>query len=1833
MSHFMKSLTSYAKFLRPRSAHQARIALLLTFAMVASALSIYGLIVRADNTAQTLPFSQNWTNAGLITANDNWTGVPGIEGYLGQDITTATGTDPQTLLTTSAVANDLDVVANQSNPNTLTSGGVAEFDGIANPTIALQGSGTADAPYVLIHVNASGLTDINVAYNLRDIDGSTDNAVQPVALQYRVGNSGNFTNIPAGFVADATTGPSLATLVTPVSVTLPAAANNQPLVQVRIITTNAVGNDEWVGIDDISVTGTMTGLPTNPTGTGLANPNTIVAGNSTLLTVSVNPGANPTSTGLAVTADLTSIGGSASQTFFDNGTNGDVTSGDNIFSFNAAVPANTTAGGKTLPFSITDAQTRSGSGSISLTIQAPPPPSDHVVISQIYGGGGNASATYQNDYVELYNPSSMTFNLNGWSVQYASSTSSFGAPSTITPLAGSIAPGEYYLVKLASGGAVGQALPAANVEGATNISATVGKIALVNNSEALADGSSPCTLGDPNLVDFVGFGAAANCREGSANAPGGSNTSAILRNSNGAADTNQNLADFTAGAPNPRRTAIIVDAPPFVSSTDTDADAFASTPAPRDASIAVFFSEPVEVIGTWYSLTCASTGAHTTVAAAGPQNWVITPDVNFMPGEQCTFQIFAANVKDADTDDSVPNTDFMQADYTTNFTVTTDVPAPYDPSVHLTMGNPSGAVTDINQPNNYLLLKPELAISYNRDRGGPNWVSWHLSDDWTGSLTRVDTFRPDPQLPAAWNRVNQFDYSGSGFDRGHMTPSADRLASLPLNQATFLMDNIIPQAPDNNQGTWNNMEQALRTYTPANELYIISGGAGIGGSGDNGPANTIAGGRITVPASTWKVVLVIPKGENDIARVNCSARTIAVIVPNTNGTNTDWTTYLTTVDAVETLTGYDFFSNLPEPIQRCVEAGINGNNPPLDTDADGVPDSTDNCPFAANANQANFDGDTLGDACDPDDDNDGVLDGDDQCPNTPPNTPVNATGCSGISAPCPMISAVAGMAIMPVTLTGTGGTGSPYTFSATGLPSGLMISAGGTISGTPTVSGTFPYTVTVRDKDLNPGTVNCSVTVACPMIAVTPTAVPSGTAGTAYGPVQFSQTGSGAAITWSVSSNNLPAGLALNPSTGVLSGTPTVAVGVNVTIRATDSGNCFGEVTVTLQISCPTIIVMVPGTNTATATMPFSQMFTQTGGTGTTNFTTASMLPAGLSLAANGTLSGIPTRTGTFPITVKATDSNNCMGTVSYTLTVNCQTITVHPSDSTLPEGMAGTAYQQFFTQVNGVGQTNFSISAGALPMGEMISQSGILSGVPTEFGNFSFTVRATDINGCFGERAYTLVIIPPCPTITVTPDTVPNAFVGTPYNATLTAQGGMAPYSFTRSSGGIPAGLTLSSTGTLSGTPTSMGIYGFSVKATDANNCAGYHDYTIIVSGDGLVFYPLSRPVRLLDTRPNAGNCDNVGTPIAGGSSLTTLAHTTCESIQIPSNAKAIVGNLTVLNQTNQSGYLTIYPDGQTTPLAANMIYEPGGILSNNFTVGLSNDGKFNVFGERTIDVVVDVSGYYAPPTTGGLYYHPLSKPIRLLDTRANQGNCDNVSTPIGAGTSITTQGRTTCEGLTIPSTAQAIVGNATVINSSGQVGYLTIYPNGVPVPLAANMIYFPGQILSNAFTVGLNASGEFNIFGERQIDMVVDVAGYYSSEALDENGTGLLFKPLPRPLRVLDTRAGSGNCDAVSTPISGGNSIATAGWLTCETITIPSSARTLLGNVTVINQTGTAGYLTLYPDGVTQPLVANMVYLPNQILSNAFVVRLNLGTGQFRIFAERTLDAAVDVSGFFEP
>ena len=195
-------------------------------------------------------FIQDWNNVSLITTDGNWNGIPSIVGYRGDDLTTATGTDPQTILADGS-GTPVNVEANETNPTTFNTGGVIEFE-IANPTIALNGSGTADAPHIVLYLDSIGRQNVTLTFNARDLDASADNATQQIAVQYRIGDSGNFINLPSGFVPDATT-QGTATQVTAVSVTLPAAANNQSDLQIRIITTNAGGNDELVGIDDINV--------------------------------------------------------------------------------------------------------------------------------------------------------------------------------------------------------------------------------------------------------------------------------------------------------------------------------------------------------------------------------------------------------------------------------------------------------------------------------------------------------------------------------------------------------------------------------------------------------------------------------------------------------------------------------------------------------------------------------------------------------------------------------------------------------------------------------------------------------------------------------------------------------------------------------------------------------------------------------------------------------------------------------------------------------------------------------------------------------------------------------------------------------------------------------------------------------------------------------------------------------------------------------------------------------------------------------------------------------------------------------------------------------------------------------------------------------------------------------------------------------------------------------------------------------------------------------------------------------------------------------------------
>jgi endonuclease G len=244
-------------------------------------------------------------------------------------------------------------------------------------------------------------------------------------------------------------------------------------------------------------------------------------------------------------------------------------------------------------------------------------------------------------------------------------------------------------------------------------------------------------------------------------------------------------------------------------------------------------------------------------------------------------------------------------------------------SDNLAMGNPSGAVASTTYYYNYLMTKMQYALSYHRDRGTPNWVSWHLDPTWLGSTPRQDNFSADATLPTGWYRVGSTSYSGSGFDRGHMCPSADRTYSVADNSATFLMTNMVPQAPTNNQQTWANLENYCRTLvSQGNELYIIAGSYGTGGTGTNGTFNTINSGHVTVPNRIWKVIVVLPQGTNDVGRVTTSTRVIAINTPNTNSISTTWGSYRTTVDAIEAATGYNILSNVSSTIQSTIESRV-----------------------------------------------------------------------------------------------------------------------------------------------------------------------------------------------------------------------------------------------------------------------------------------------------------------------------------------------------------------------------------------------------------------------------------------------------------------------------------------------------------------------------------------------------------------------------------------------------------------------------------------------------------------------------------------------------------------------------------------------------------------------------------------------------------------------------------------------------------------------------------------------------------------------------------------------
>jgi endonuclease G len=238
-------------------------------------------------------------------------------------------------------------------------------------------------------------------------------------------------------------------------------------------------------------------------------------------------------------------------------------------------------------------------------------------------------------------------------------------------------------------------------------------------------------------------------------------------------------------------------------------------------------------------------------------------------------------------------------------------------SRHTTLGIPRAASS--TDANNFLSVKSGYVVSYNGSRKVPNWVSWELNTSYLGSTARQDDFRPDDTLPASEPQASLADYSGSGYDRGHMCPSADRTLTVAANQQTFFLTNMVPQAANNNQGPWANMENDLRAIVQTGkELYIVSGGTFSASS------NTIGSG-VVVPDETFKVVVVLDAVGAGPAAVTTGTRVIGVMMPNENAQisrTADWHSFRVSVDSIEAATGFNFLSDVDPAVQSVIEARV-----------------------------------------------------------------------------------------------------------------------------------------------------------------------------------------------------------------------------------------------------------------------------------------------------------------------------------------------------------------------------------------------------------------------------------------------------------------------------------------------------------------------------------------------------------------------------------------------------------------------------------------------------------------------------------------------------------------------------------------------------------------------------------------------------------------------------------------------------------------------------------------------------------------------------------------------
>jgi hypothetical protein len=415
------------------------------------------------------------------------------------------------------------------------------------------------------------------------------------------------------------------------------------------------------------------------------------------------------------------------------------------------------------------------------------------------------------------------------------------------------------------------------------------------------------------------------------------------------------------------------------------------------------------------------------------------------------------------------------------------------------------------------------------------------------------------------------------------------------------------------------------------------------------------------------------------------------------------------------------------------------------------------------------------------------------------------------------------------TVSTTGAVGS-VTFAVTGgaLPTGITLNPNtGALTGTPTTAGSSTFTITATDSGVPRTASNTyTVTISSGFNIIT-TTLPAGIVGIPYSRSIQVQGNAGAA-TFAVTTGSLPAGLTLNSSSGLISGTPT-GTGSTFTITATDPPSTTAQRSFTITIS-PAFTISTTSLPDGAIGTPYSTTIQTANSQGIVTFALLTgTLPTGLTLNTNtGVISGNPTANGSRTFTIRATDSDmlqadgtgpsirnvNQISERTFTITIG-NTFAI--STTTLPNGNVSTPYTATLQTVNGNTPIAFAVTAGALPAGLALNAStGVISGTPTAATSSTFTITATDVEQQTAQRSLTIVI---AGAFSFTTSTLPGGSIGVPYTATLQTQNSQSVVTFQLLSGQLPPGLSLNTTsGVISGTPTQNGANTFTIRATDSS-------------------------------------------------------------------------------------------------------------------------------------------------------------------------------------------------------------------------------------------------------------------------------------------------------------------------------------------------------------------------------------------------------------------------------